>query len=121
MPKQTAKYVAACSTLRKIKQSTAGDQEAAYKRLQDAGFMWNSKSQIWMSLGNEPADKPTKLIYCRVWAAADVVAEVADLVEDAMKARAVMLIERSNPYPCRPPKQLESRIYLKFIQPGVDR
>lgn len=115
MPRMTAKYSAALAALRKLRKPTTGDQEAAYKRLMDAGYMWDSKTQVWLNLGNEPADKPTQMIRVRVWTDASKVDDAANVVVAAMQDR-FHLVERSDPYPCRPPKQAESRVYLSFLR-----
>jgi hypothetical protein len=55
------------------------------------------------------------MIRIRVWAATEKVADAADAVAEAMPQYGLRLIERSEPYICRPPKQAESRIYLTFV------
>ena len=49
-----------------------------------------------------------------MWAKAELVEELAQhLVEQSVEI-GLRLVEKSKPYPCRPPNQLESRIYLTF-------
>jgi len=117
MPKMTAKYSRALGVARLLKIEFTEDQESLYSKIQSNGWMWDSKAQIWMELAEEPADEPTEMIMLRVWTDAEITNEVADLVQGAMKFAGCRLLERSELYRCRPPKQLEGRIYLKFLPP----
>ncbi len=89
------------------------DNKALYRALNAHNWYWNSKMEAW-ELG-ESAQKPTDLIRVRVWAATEVVRQAADDVAYELLNRNYELVERSEPYECRPPKQLESRIYLAFL------
>ena len=60
--------------------------------------------------------KMTKMI--RVWADASQVEAQADEVIKGLRGK-FRLIGRNGPYPCRPPQQRESRVYLEFL-PGDD-
>ncbi len=62
------------------------------------------------------ADPPTELIRLRVWADARFVEQVADECVFAVAAKGLRLVEKSDPYNCRPPKQLEARVYLSFMK-----
>lgn len=114
MPKMTRKYSAAQNKAFQIKISIPNDAEQLYKALVEIGYQWDSDKGKWTYLPAEPADAPTDLLMVRVWAEKELVAHAADRIVKHM-ASAYQLIERSDPYPCRPPKQLESRIYLKFM------
>lgn len=90
------------------------DQETLYRALNTQGYYWDSKREMW-ERNHEPPDPPTDLVRIRVWAETSKVKQMADLIIDEMEAsRKCEFIERSEPYQCRPPKQLESRIYLTF-------
>lgn len=117
MPKMTAKYAGASRMLGRLGLSTGGDQEAAYGALRDAGYLWDSTEKTWIKLADEPADPATPFVMVRVWADSEVVAEAADVVSEALTQKGFLLVEASPAYPCRPPKQLESRIYLKMMPP----
>lgn len=120
MPKKTAKYLQACTTATQQAGITAlqimgmANQDELYERLQKQGYHWNSKAGEWEYHKPESANDPTPLLYIRVWADADAVEQAADEVSQKL-AGGYALVERSRPYPCRPPKQLESRVYLKFL------
>lgn len=114
MPRMTAKYKGARDTAFYRNISIDGDQETLYERLQAAGFFWNSDSKKWEEFDIADADEPTKLIMVRVWTDAEIVEEAADDIVAKTK-KLFELVERSKPYPCRPPKQREARIYLKFL------
>lgn len=123
MPKMTAKFSGALATARKIWGLSAKevqrfeDQEHLYQRIVKEGWMWDSDQKEWIELKNEPADEPTRLVMVRVWADLEVVQEAADEVERALKRKKFNLVEKSPVYPCRPPKQLEGRVYLKLMPP----
>lgn len=99
MPKQTAKYRGACDVARRHNIALNGNQPDLYERhdIQDA-------------------DEPTPLIMVRVWANAEIAEEAADDIIN--QAKDWVLVERSKAYPCRPPKQREARIYLRFLPKG---
>lgn len=121
MPKMTAKYSQALSAAHSYFIPIEGDQEALYQRLQKAGMMWDSGRQEWFKLASEPADPPTPLVMVRVWSNAETVEEMADLVEGLLKERGYTPVKHNGPYLCRPPKQLEARMYLEFMPPAEKR
>lgn len=115
MPRMTAKYKSATELARRWPGAAIyGDQEALYAALQEQGFFWDSAKKRWDEHDIELADEPTRLILLRVWADEEIAEEAAD---DVIRSTAKFfeLIERSTPYRCRPPKQREVRIYLKFL------
>lgn len=118
MTKRTRKYVAAESMARQLKIRSA-DAETLYRLLNEAGYQWNSDTGAWDNWQAMPADEPSELIRIRCWARADVVEMIADGVVESMRAAGLQLMERSQPYPCRPPQQRESRIYLTFAPRAV--
>lgn len=115
MARMTAKYSAALAVLRKLKLSTSGDQNTNYDRLMQAGHYWDSKLGVWIQTASQPSDPASPIIRVRVWAEAYKVEGVASQVCASMTGKGYRLLEQSIAYPCRPPKQAESRIYLSFI------
>lgn len=113
MPKRTQKYVRAIETAQGLEISATDDQNALYAALNAANFFWDSGDQRWVP-GSAP-DPATDLIRIRVWAARESVADAAEMLVRRFTRDGFVLVERSEPYPCRPPKQLESRIYLTFM------
>jgi len=92
----------------------AKNQEALYAMLEAAGLFWDSDEGEWIEVEQEKADPPSELVRLRVWAAGELVSGLADDLEQAMRRCDYRLVERSKPYLCRPPKVLESRVYLTF-------
>jgi hypothetical protein len=121
MAKLTRKFASALIVARRegIPDYIAvGDnQDALYNHLQSKGYLWNSQTQIWEFVADEPADEPTQFVRLRVWADTEIVSEVADDMAESLKKLKFKLQERSEAYRCRPPKQGESRIYLTFSPP----
>jgi hypothetical protein len=116
MPKLTKKYSAALDAAYALQIQIPKDQETLYELIEKNGHQWDSDQGAWIDLANEPAEDPTPLLMVRVWADAEIVEEYADLIElKIIKSKQAKLIERSKVYLCRPPKQLEGRIYLKFM------
>lgn len=113
MPKQTRKYRTACELAEKLKIDERNNQERLYRLLNESSYYWDSGSQAWQRL-TESADPPTELIRVRVWAEASKVEGAAYQMRLAMEEQGYIFLEQSQPCPCRPPKQLESRIYLSF-------
>jgi hypothetical protein len=114
MPKMTAKYSAALQTARLAEIGPSDDQEVLYTDLQDNGYFWDSRLKRWEFTPEEDSDEPTPLILVRVWADEAIIHEAADDLIRTNK-RHWQLVERSEPYRCRPPKQKEARIYLRFL------
>jgi hypothetical protein len=112
----TKKYSAAIRTAHnhRLPADETRHQVELYGLLQDHGYFWDSVAGEWVHLPPEEALDPTPLVMIRVWAAADAVELAADEVVERLRVN-FNLVERSGPYPCRPPKQFESRIYLKFL------
>lgn len=113
MPKQTRKYRTACELADRLNISDRHNQETLYRLLNEANYYWDSGTQAWQQLSQD-ADPPSELIRVRVWAEASKVEGAAYQVRVAMEEQGYHFMEASQPYPCRPPKQLESRIYLTF-------
>lgn len=90
------------------------EQETLYSNLNQAGYFWDSSRKEWQYHEPEAADEPTKMIMVRVWANSEIIEDVAAKVAEGARKHWVM-IEKSPPYQCRPPKQGESRVYLKFL------
>lgn len=108
MPKMTRKFTEALATARRngiiIDRS---NQDATYRVLETAGYHWNSDAGVWEHFPSMAADEPSTLIRVRVWAEAGTVGQIADRVATALQQTGLRLAERSEAYPCRPPKQLE--------------
>lgn len=114
MPRQTRKYVEAMRIASTLGIQGHEDQETLYRALNTQGYYWDSRREMWEH-NHEPPHPPTDLVKIRVWAETTKVKQMADLIIDEMEAsRKCEFIERSEPYQCHPPKQLESRIYLTF-------
>ena len=107
--KKTKKYTTASDIL----TFPHNNQEDLYKELNRLGFYWNARTQNWERNDRLP-DPASELVRIRVWANSKVVENAADLVVEGMEEKGFSLLEKSEPYQCRPPKQLESRIYLSF-------
>lgn len=122
MPKLTLKYSSAIAMAQQLglgfKQGA--DQEAVYQALGQQGFAWKSKLQRWEHVA-DTADEPTRLLRIRVWTDGEIVPEAVDTIVQALDRQGYELLERSEPLPCRPPKQLEGRIYLTFQPPAKRR
>jgi hypothetical protein len=127
MPKMTAKYQHALTTARHHNGNMGlpfeqriiitDDQETLYAKLNQAGYFWDSSRREWIYHEPEAADEPTALIMVRVWSDSEIIDEAADEIINGVK-KVWKLVERSTPYQCRPPKQGESRVYLKFLPRG---
>ncbi|MGK7892944.1 MAG: hypothetical protein AB4372_04700 [Xenococcus sp. (in: cyanobacteria)] len=107
--KRTRKYVAAEKTALEIVLELNDD---IYQNLQENNYFWDSEEGEWIE--GEAAHPPTKLIKIRVWADSKTIKQDCDLIIHSLASNGFVLEEGSQPYICRPPKQLESRIYLTF-------
>lgn len=114
MPKQTKKYLAAVGTASGLGISIGDDADHLYRELNQKNFFWDSKDGRWVP-GSAP-EPATALIRIRVWADTDKVGDAANVLTRRLIDSGFNLLEQSQPYMCRPPNQLESRIYLTFIE-----
>lgn len=107
--KQTKKYSQATAIL----TFDHDRQDQLYAELNRLGWFWDAKKQEWLR-DETPAKEATKLVRVRVWAESAKIEQAAALFAESGETMGLELIEKSPPYPCRPPNQLESRIYLTF-------
>lgn len=114
MAKMTAKYAGAFAIARTKNIPITDDQEELYAALGKAGFLWD-KMKHWYDASQEPAEQPSDVLRVRVWAKTEDVEAQARLIVQTLTSNRYRLVEQSQPYVCRPPKQLESRIYLTFM------
>lgn len=115
MPKMTAKYSTALAVARREKIPASDQQEELYSRIQELGYHWDSDRKEWQWHDLAQADDPTPLIMIRVWANAEIVEDVADDVIRRVPKNWGQPLKKNGPYPCRPPKQREARMYLEFL------
>lgn len=114
MARLTVKYKAALATAGLIGSSPQA--EDLYNHLQAGGWFWNSDRQVWEYSDPAQAQPPAEFIAVRVWAASEDVGQAAQAIARAVTvAYGWRLAEMNGPYQCRPPKQAESRYYLKFL------
>ncbi len=107
--KQTQKYSSACQIL--IYPHI--NQDELYAELNRLGWFWNSKIKKW-ERDDRPALEESKLIKIRILASAQKVVQAAELFIESAEDMGLKLLEKSEPYPCRPPNQNDARIYLSF-------
>lgn len=115
--KRTAKLLAARAAIRDNRidiDTHVKDQQVLYDRLQAAGWWWSADRGEWV-LNTQPQAAPLDSVLIRVWAATGAVQAVADQVVFSLQTSGYKLIDRSQPYQCRPPKDAESRVYLRFL------
>lgn len=114
--KLTKKYSAASDVALAEKIAYAQmSQDQLYIELNARGYFWDARLGTWERFEQTTAETPSGLIRIRVMAPAGEVDQLADLVAVQMNDFGRMqLVEQSEAYPCRPPKQLESRVYLTF-------
>lgn len=117
MPRMTAKYRAAITTAhnKRLPAKDTANQDELYELLQQNGYFWDSGSKQWDYHDPAQADPPTPLVMVRVWADLDHVEGYAQQVIAECSKKIGPLVEQSRVYPCRPPKQQEGRVYLKFM------
>jgi hypothetical protein len=107
--KRTQKYSQACQIL----TFPHINQDELYEELNRLGWYWQPKNKKW-ERDDTPAREATDLIRVRVMAVSAKIDEVAQHFAEASSNIGLRLVEQSQAYPCRPPNQNESRIYLTF-------
>jgi len=113
--RRTQKYSKACEVLT-FPHST---QDELYSELNRLGWFWSGKKKVW-ERDDRLAQPASKLIKLRVWGNGEIVDELADGIVEAVTDIGLKLLEKSKAYPCRPPQQNDSRVYLTFedVDPG---
>ncbi|WP_086757976.1 hypothetical protein [Nostoc sp. 106C] len=114
--KRTQKYSKALNLLAFPHQT----QDQLYSELNRLGWYWEPQRKEWVR-DDTPAKEATKLIRVRVWTASDKVEDAADLFVETAEEKGLRLLEKSAPYPCRPPNQKDSRVYLTFEDIETDQ
>lgn len=114
MPRMTTKYAAAWRLLGQPEPRP--DAEQLYAHLRAGNRFWNSDTGEWEYHDPAEAKPPMEGVAIRVWAATEHAAKAAQALAHALHlVYGWRLIETSEPYQCRPPQQLESRVYMKFL------
>lgn len=110
----TAKYAAAWKLFGSPEPKP--DAERMYEHLRSVSRYWNSETKEWEYHDPAEAKPPMEGIAVRVWAATEHASKAAQALAHAVGVvYGWRLVETSEPYQCHPPKQLESRVYLKFM------
>lgn len=112
-PKRTPKYVQALEVTEYLNLSDVDNQNRLYSLLNEQGYFWESNTHIWRKT-KEVTDLPSSVIRIRIWTDSAKVRGVAYEIRSVLEESGYELIEQSEPYTCRPPKQLDSRIYQSF-------
>ena len=115
MPKLTAKYKAALDVAKV--EGLQAEGEALYQVLAKLQYFWDADDQVWVVANLEDADPASQVLRIRVWTDLEIVADLARDLEMAWHGLGFGLVEKSKVYPCRPPKQLDGRVYLTFALP----
>lgn len=113
MPKRTHKYISALEVAEYLNLTDVDDQNRLYSLLNEQGYFWESDTHSWRKT-KEVADPPSSVIRVRIWTDSTKVRGVAHEMKSVLEESGYELIEQSEPYTCRPPKQLDSRIYQTF-------
>lgn len=92
------------------------NQEQLYNLLIANNHFWNSQEKRWFNGGE--AEPPSKLIKIRVTTAEYKIELVVEALIKVLEQSNLRLVEQSLPYPCRPPKQNDSRVYLTCENTG---
>jgi hypothetical protein len=75
--------------------------------------IFTPKNKKW-ARDDFPAQEASKLIKIRIWASAKKVEQAAELFVENAEGIRLKLLEKSEAYPCCPPNQNDTRIYLTF-------
>lgn len=110
----TEKYRKATEIAQSLNLTTE-NREELYQQLNSHSYFWNSEKKDWEKISTK-ADPPTELIKIRIWADARITESVASELIEALAKKGLRVMNCSEPYLCRPPKNLESRIYMDLTK-----
>lgn len=108
--KKTQKYLKATEILT-VNHFT---QQELYSELNRLGWWWNSKVKEW-ERNQELADPPMEGVKIRLWSNSENIEDYTEEITQLLRDNGYKIIDKSNPYQCRPPKHSESRIYLTVL------
>ena len=111
MIRQTRKYLEAKKITPNFKHESSAE---LYRHLEANGYYWESDTNSWYHLPEEKRSEASKVIRVRVLTDRNEVESVAETVADVLKSHGFKLLEKSEMYPCRPPKINDGRVYLTF-------
>ena len=87
------------------------DHTKIYQELNTKGYVWDTKKKRWYKVKQTPIT--SHLVNIRISANHENIDAIVDDLLERLPSD-WRLDSRSNPYPCRPPNQKESRVYLSF-------
>lgn len=90
-------------------------QDILYEELNKLGYCWNSKIKQWVKHEGE-SNPPLEGLRIRLWSDQKDMDEYSTIIKEICQAHGLKLLESSKPYPCRPPQEKETRVYLYFIK-----
>ncbi|MDJ0509259.1 MAG: hypothetical protein QNJ64_08410 [Crocosphaera sp.] len=108
--RQTQKYVKATQIL----TTNHSSQEQLYQELNRLGWWWNAKLKEW-ERNEQLAEPPMEGLKMRLWGNNEEIEDYADLIIQLLRENGYSIVDKSQPYLCRPPQQNKSRIYLHII------
>ncbi len=109
--RQTEKYRKAVEILKYPHNS----HQELYSEMNRLSYYWDAKNRKW-ERDDRLADPPMDGVKIRLWANNDEVQDYSELITQLLKAEGYTIVDKSEPYQCRPPKQNESRIYLSIVK-----
>ena len=110
----TKKYRAALDISKKEHIPAMGDSVSLYKSLADEQYFWYADEGEWKRVSPAEADAASTVLRIRVWADKKIVEDLARDMANMLEAAGFDLQDKSELYVCRPPKQLDGRVYLTF-------
>jgi hypothetical protein len=111
MIKQTRKYLKALEVSDDFFHHTSDE---LYQYLTVQGYYWDANCGLWIKAADQSNDPPSTQVKIRIWADKNQVIEIAEKAIEALTDQEFRFIEKSIPYPCRPPKANDARVYLTF-------
>jgi hypothetical protein len=110
----TEKYRKALQIGQHLKITTK-NREEIYQQLNSKSYFWNSEKKKWEKIRTK-SKPPTELIKIRIWTDARITEAIASELIEALAKKGLRVMNCSKPYLCDPPKHLESRIYIDFVE-----
>ena len=111
MIKRTRKYLKALESAPDFSHQTSDE---LYEYLIAQGYYWDANCGLWIQAADQNNDPPSTQIKVRLWADKSQVEGIAEKAIEALTDQGFRFIEKSIPYPCRPPKANDARVYLTF-------
>ena len=90
-------------------------REHLYHELNRAGYFWRSTVQQWEFYGIPETQPPYDPIRIHLWARADRVTPIVEIILDQLRPVGIKLISRTESIPCNHPEDFYNLVVMRLM------